>query len=93
MLTAYSNDPHNLAINAPSGEGKTYNLTKVGNLFPHNDIMFISHMSDKALFHRKGILVIKDELGNYIPIEDKIKEIDEQIENKNFELSKINDKN
>lgn len=93
MLSAYSNDPLNLAINAPSGEGKSYNLTKVGNLFPKEDILFISGMTEKALFHRKGILVIKDECGNYISIEDKINEIDEQIENKEYELSQTNDKN
>ena len=93
LLSAYTNDPLNLAINAPSGEGKTYNLTKVGSLFPKNDIMFISYMSEKALFHRKGILVIRDEYGNYIPIEDKINEIDEQIENKKYELYRTKDKN
>lgn len=92
MLSAYSNDPRNLAINAPSGEGKSYNLTKVGDMFPKGDILFISHMSEKALFHRKGTLVIKNEQGEYISIEDKIKEFDEQIENKEFELSQTNNK-
>ncbi len=85
MLSAIQNDPRNLAINAPPGEGKSYNLNKVGDMFPKGDILFVSHMSEKALFHRKGILVIKNEQGEYLPIEDKIKEFDEQIENKEEE--------
>ena len=33
MLSAYTNNPVNLAINAPSGEGKTYVIKKVGEKF------------------------------------------------------------
>ena len=91
MLSAYTNDPGNLAINAPSGEGKSYILAKVGDLFPKDDLIFISHMSEKAIFHRKGILVTKDDHGEYVSIENKINAIDEQIENKKFELSKTKD--
>ena len=39
MLSAYTNNPINLAINAPSGEGKNYILQKVGELFPDNDVI------------------------------------------------------
>ncbi|MGD1837269.1 MAG: hypothetical protein ACPKPY_04335 [Nitrososphaeraceae archaeon] len=85
MFSAYSNNPLNLAINAPPGEGKSYILTKVGNLFPKEDILFISGMTEKALFHRKGKLVIKDENGICIPVEDKINELERQIEEKEFE--------
>ena len=37
-------------------------------------------MSEKALFHRDGPLVIKDDDGNYIPLEQKIKDIESQIQ-------------
>ena len=33
MLSMYTNNPINLAINAPSGEGKNYVIKKVGELF------------------------------------------------------------
>jgi hypothetical protein len=54
LLSAYSNNPINLAINAPSGEGKSYVLTKVTHLFPKNDVIHVTDMSTKALFHRNG---------------------------------------
>lgn len=44
-------------------------------------------MSDKALFHRQGILVIKNEVGEYEPVEDKIAEIDSQIEDYRSDIS------
>jgi uncharacterized protein YdcH (DUF465 family) len=50
-------------------------------------------MSDKALFHRPGVLVIKDENGEYQPIEDKIAEIDSEIEDKESETYTTSDSN
>ena len=91
MLSAYSNNPINLLINAPSGVGKNYVINKVAELFPEYDILSLAGMTDKALFHRPGTLVIKNELtGEYESIEQKIKDIDEQIENKENEISQTN---
>ncbi len=91
MCSAYSNNPINLLINAPSGVGKNYVINKVAELFPENDILSLARMTDKALFHRPGTLVIKNELtGEYESIEQKIKDIDEQIENKENEISQTN---
>ena len=51
-------------------------------------------MSEKALFHRDGPLVIKDDDGNYISIEQKIKDIESQIQNYYYnEIEKTKDKN
>ena len=78
-------------INAPSGVGKNYVINKVAELFPENDILSLARMTDKALFHRPGTLVIKNELtGEYESIEQKIKDIDEQIEDKENEISQTN---
>ena len=91
MLSAYSNNPINLLINAPSGVGKNYVINKVAELFPENDILSLARMTDKALFHRPGTLVIKNELtGEYESMEQKIKDIDEQIEDKENEISQTN---
>ena len=87
----YTNNPLNLAINAPPGEGKTYVIKKVADPFPQSDIIFLSGMSEKALFHRPGVPVIKDENGKYQPIEDKIAEIDSEIEDKQNEMATAND--
>lgn len=87
MLSAYTNNPINLAVNSPSGEGKDYVITKAGDIFPKQDIMFLAGMSDKALFHRQGVLVVKNENGEYESIEDKIAEIASQIEDYESEIS------
>jgi hypothetical protein len=90
-LSAYSNNPINLLINAPSGVGKNYVINKVAELFPEYDILFLGGMTDKALFHRSGTLVIKNENGEYEPIEGKIAEIDKEIEDKEYELNQTHD--
>jgi hypothetical protein len=86
MLSAYTNNPINLAINAPSGEGKNYILQKVGELFPDNDVIFLAGLSEKALYHRNGILVIKNETGQYEPVEITLQKIDEKIRDKESEI-------
>ena len=93
LFSAKSNDPLNLAINAPTGEGKTYVVQKVVDLFPKNDVICLVGMSEKALFHRPGTLVIKNDDGNYISIEQKIKDIESQIQDCETEIANSNDKN
>jgi hypothetical protein len=93
MLSAYTNNPINLAINSPSGEGKNYVLRKVASLFPQEDVMFVAGMSAKALFHRNGILVIKNEIGGYDPIDKLIEVIDTRIEDLQDQHASSNDNN
>lgn len=59
MLSAKTNNPFNLAINAPTGEGKNWVLDKVAAVFPEEDVIKLHYASDKALFHESGDLVIK----------------------------------
>ncbi|MGI9009638.1 MAG: hypothetical protein ACR2F1_00420 [Nitrososphaeraceae archaeon] len=93
MLSAYSNNPINLLINAPSGVGKNYVINKVASLFPEYDIISLAGMTDKALFHRSGALVLKNEEdGEYVSIEDRINNFDEQIDEKEFEVSNTKDR-
>jgi hypothetical protein len=93
MLSAKSNEPINLAVNAPTGQGKTYVVQKVADLFPKNDMVSLAGMSEKALFHRDGSLVVKNEDGNYISIEQQVKEIESQIRDCEVEINKTNDNN
>lgn len=70
-LSAYGNDPINLAILAPTSEGKTFTAVKVFELFPSEDVIFVGRMSPSALVHDRGTLVnSKNE-----SIEDKIREL------------------
>ena len=93
MLSAYSNNPINLAINAPSGEGKNYVINTVSSLFPQADIVSLAGMTEKALFHRSGMLVIKNEQGEYEPIEQKLNDIENEIEEKENERTQTKDNN
>ena len=93
MLSAYTNNPINLAINSPTGEGKSYVLTKVAEFFPEEDVIFLSHITNKALFHRQGQYVIRDDTGQYVPIDEKINEIDLEIKDKESEKESTNDEN
>ena len=80
MLSAYSKNPINLLINAPSGVGKNYIISKVSSLFPKGDVLPLAGMTEKALFHRPGNLVIKDEItGEYQSIETQLLDIGEKI--------------
>ena len=82
MFSAYTNEPINLAINSPTGEGKSYVLTKVADMFPTDDVIVLSHMTDKALFHRQGQYLIRNETGQYISLDQKVNEIDSDIQDK-----------
>ena len=92
MLSMYTNDPRNLAINSPTGEGKNYIIRKVADLFPKEDVVRLGGMSEKALFHRPGSLVIKNEHGEYEPIGDTLKKLTSSIEDKDNEISLTPDK-
>ena len=50
--------PHNVN-SKESGAGKSYLLTLVSAYFPDKYVMPISGMSDKAIYHRQGVMVIK----------------------------------
>jgi hypothetical protein len=90
MLSAYTNNPLNLAINAPSGEGKSHTITKVAEKFPEGDVINYVGMTDKALFHKQGVLVVKNEKGEYESVEQTLEEIDSQIQDKESEISSSN---
>jgi hypothetical protein len=89
MLSAYTKNPINLAINSESGEGKTHVLMKVSDLFPDADVQYIADMSEKAIFHKKGYLGIKNEDGDFENIEHKLFDLKESLDSKTFDLKKI----
>src|SRR5437667_2509355 len=93
LLSMYTNDPRNLAINSPTGEGKNYIIRKVADLFPRGDIIRLAGMSDKSLFHKNGVLVIKNDIGEYEPVDETIGKLDATIEEKQSELDTTKDIN
>jgi hypothetical protein len=81
FFSAYTNTPFVISVNAPSGSGKNHDIDIVADLFPKEDTIRLGGISDKALFHSRGIQVIKnDKTGEYEPVEPSIAFIDEQIQ-------------
>jgi hypothetical protein len=81
FASAYTKTPFIMSVNAPSGSGKNHDIDIVADIFPKEDIIRLGGMSDKALFHLKGIQVIKnDKTGEYEPVAQIITSLDEQIE-------------
>ena len=75
-LSTYTNDPINIALLAPSSDGKTYATVKVTDIFPHEDVISVGRMSPTALIHDQGMLIDAD--GE--PLQERIDGIDDQIE-------------
>ena len=49
MFSAFTNDPQNIRILAPSSEGKTYLVTKVMSLFPEEYVIPLANVTPKAI--------------------------------------------
>jgi len=74
-LSAYTNNPTNIALLAPSSDGKTYATVKVTDIFPEEDVIVVGRISPTALIHQQGYLIDKD--GN--SLQERINDIDERI--------------
>ena len=53
--------------------------------------MFLASMTEKAVFHRHGLLVVRNEQGKYEPLDDKLADVDIQIEEKMQEIERTKD--
>jgi hypothetical protein len=94
FASACTKTPFVMSVNAPSGSGKNHDIDIVANLFPEEDIVRFGGISDKALFHIRGIQVIKnDKTGVYEPVEIFVASLDEQIEELENEIEEIEEDN
>jgi hypothetical protein len=82
MASAFTKVPvHHIVNSKEAGAGKNYLLNLVSRYFPNQYVLPLSGMSDKALFHRKGELVIQDkQTGQLVPIEPVINDLKDEIE-------------
>ena len=85
FLSAYTEDPQNTRVLAPSGEGKTYLVTKVAQLFPKEDVIILSKATSESLKYNLSKKVIENGRDNFQDYDTAIKPIEE-------ELSKSKDK-
>ena len=61
ILSSYTNNPQNLRILAPSGEGKTHTVLQTANYFPQKNIWKISDASSKSFKYMAQTKVIETE--------------------------------
>ena len=82
MLSAFTKLPIHHAISSrDSGSGKSYLLVLVSGYLPKKYVVSLTGMSDKALLHKNGILVVEDEeTGELKPLNPILKDIEEEIE-------------
>jgi hypothetical protein len=85
--------PQNIGVLTQSGAGKNYMINKIISKFPQNDIIVLSNMTPKALFHDQGISAVKNpETNEYENLDEKIDPIDIDIEDKREDLENVKDK-
>lgn len=60
MMSAFSKNPIPHNVNSKdSGAGKSYLLNLVSSYFPQKYVIALTGMSDKAIMHRNGVMVIE----------------------------------
>jgi hypothetical protein len=74
-LSKDSADPTNLAILAPTSEGKTYPIMQTIQYFPDHDVWNYGSMSPKVIIRQRGVLV--DSKG--LPLDSRITTLKKQI--------------
>ena len=84
-LSAFTPNPINMRILAPSGEGKTHLLKKVAQVFPEENVTMLSTVSSQALKYGNGKQVI-EEKGKFVPLQKKIQSIEERMDKENKEF-------
>ena len=80
--SAWTFDPLNLGILAPTSEGKTYTVLQVLQYFPRKDVKYIGSMSPKVIIRQNSILVDVDTLK---PVQRDIDVLRKKIKNEKNE--------
>jgi DNA-binding MarR family transcriptional regulator len=81
LLSSYTDNPQNLRILAPSGEGKTHTVLKTAKYFPQENIWKISEASSKSFRYLAQTKVIETDEG-FKDFEEVIQPYVEQLNDK-----------
>jgi hypothetical protein len=80
MLSAFTKTPiHHAVSSKDPGAGKSYLLVLVAGYIPKEYVVSLAGMSDKAMLHKQGIMVV-EENGELIEIEPIIQDAQLRIE-------------
>lgn len=80
-ISAFTENPINSRLIAPSGEGKTYLVNKVSATFPEQSLIILSSASAQSFKYSHGREVIEEENGDFTPTWEKIIPLEEALEN------------
>lgn len=75
-LSAFTSNPIHLMIMEKSSEGKTYPALQIAQHFPKDNLMILGSATPQSFKYEHGTLVDKE----YRPIQDRVDELEEQIE-------------
>jgi len=66
LLSAWTTNPQNIRILAPSGEGKTYLVTKLAELFPQENIIILAKATPQSFkYALSSKKVVENGSGNW----------------------------
>ena len=90
LLSAWTNNPQNTRILAPSGEGKTYLVTKLAKLFPEESVIILAKATPQSFkYALSSKKVVEIEPGNFENYDVIIKPLEEICRNTKDKDKKI----
>ncbi|MCA2004140.1 MAG: hypothetical protein LDL06_05200 [Candidatus Nitrosotenuis sp.] len=88
ILSAWTKNPQNLRILAPSGEGKTYLVTKISRLFPQDKIIILQNATPQSFKYLITKKIIETSPGNFEEYQAVIDRL-ERIDNKRKKIKEL----
>lgn len=86
----YTQTPLIMGVQAPSNTGKNHNIEIALEPFPEEDILRYNRSTGKALFHDRGIRIIKNpETGEIELLIPKVKKLVKEIQNLEIEIEDL----
>lgn len=91
MLSAWTDNPQNLRILAPSGEGKTYLVTKIARLFPQEKITILQNATPQSFKYHITKKVVETSPGNFEDYQTLVEQIDDNDEERKKKIKELQD--
>ena len=79
-FSAFTKNPINLKITAPSSEGKTYLANKVSELFPSQNVLIISSATAQSFKYSAQSQVIENDDGSFTKAEEILSPLLQELE-------------
>ena len=86
LLSAWTDNPQNTRILAPSGEGKTYLVTKLANLFPQENVVILAKATPQSFKYAfSSTKVVENGPGIWQDFDVALQPLEEDLEKTNDE--------